>query len=229
MEMNSFRPKIAEKIVAEIRREDAEMALEEFMLSVFDYYALQVEKVGERTYKLGRAGILSDAFPGLPSGGFILTFDRERALSREDMQFMTWDHPLVTGAFDLLLGSEKGNCSADPRMAPGVDAVYLLECVAPLHLHVDRFLPPTPIRVKVSGEDLESEAQVGAIVDQARFEMSSQLQREIVRLKELKKVNPSVRQAEIDLLVAQRRDLEEHIGNARIRLDALRIGENDLG
>jgi len=238
MEMNSFRPKIAEKIVAEIRREDADAALEDFMLSVFDYYALQVEKIAERTYKLGRAGILSDAFPGLPSGGFTLTFDRERALTREDMQFMTWDHPLVTGAFDLLLGSEKGNCSADPQSEPGVDAVYLLECVAPLHLHVDRFLPPTPIRVKASGEDLRSvlekcrqkaEAQVSAIVDQARFEMSSQLQREIVRLKELKKVNPSVRQAEIDLLVEHRRDLEEHIGNARIRLDALRIGENDLG
>jgi len=29
--------------------------------------------------------------------------------------------------------------------------------------------------------------------------------------------------------VAQRRDLDEHIGNARIRLDAVRIGENELG
>jgi len=119
-----------------------------------------------------------------------------------------------------------------------VDAVYVLECVAPLHLHIDRSLPPTPIRVKVREDDLESaleesqemaQAQVGAIVDQARFEMSSQLQNEIVRLKELKKVNPSVRQQEIDLLVAQRRDLDEHIGNARIRLDAVRIGENELG
>jgi ATP-dependent helicase HepA len=116
--------------------------------------------------------------------------------------------------------------------------VYVLECVAPLHLHIDRFLPPTPIRIRVEGEEVESaleeardkaEAQVGAIVDQARFEMSSQLQKEIVRLKELKKVNPSVRQAEIDLLVAQRRELEEHMANARIRLDAVRIGENDLG
>jgi ATP-dependent helicase HepA len=238
MELNSFRPKVAEKIIAEMRREDADTTLEAFMLSVFDYYALQVEKIAERTYRLGRAGILSDTFPGLPSGGFTLTFDRERALSREDMQFMTWDHPLVTGAFDLLLGSEKGNCSADPSAPAGVEAVYVLECVAPLHLHIDRFLPPTPIRVHVAGEEVESaleearekaEAQVGAIVDQARFEMSSQLQKEIVRLKELKKVNPSVRQAEIDLLVAQRRELEEHMANARIRLDAVRIGENDLG
>ncbi len=51
-------------------------ALEEFMLSMFEYYALQVEQIAERTYKLGRAGILADAFPGLPSGGFTITFDR---------------------------------------------------------------------------------------------------------------------------------------------------------
>ncbi len=54
--------------------------------------------------------------------------------------------------------------------------------------------------------------------------MTSQLQLEITRLKELKKVNPSVRQAEIDLLVGQRREMEEHMANARIRLDAIRVG-----
>jgi hypothetical protein len=37
-------------------------------------------------------------------------------------------------------------------------------------------------------------------------------------------VNPSVRQEENDLLAAQRRDLEEHLANARIRLDAVRVG-----
>jgi len=237
MEMISFRPKVAEKIVERIRREDADTGLETFMLSMFEYYALHVEQIAERTYKLGRAGILADSFPGLPSGGFTITFDRQRALVREDMQFMTWDHPLVTGAFDLLLGSEKGNCSADPGAVPGLEALYLLECVAPLQLHVDRFLPPTPIRVKLDGEDIESllerardtaQAQVPAIVAQAREEMTSQLQLEITRLKALKKVNPSVRQAEIDLLVEQRREMEEHLANARIRLDAIRLGKNDM-
>jgi ATP-dependent helicase HepA len=237
MEMNSFRPKVAERIVGEIRREDDATILEDFMLSVFDFYALQVEKIADRTYKLGRAGILSDAFPGLPAQGFTITYDRQRALVREDLQFITWDHPLVTGAFDLLLGSEKGNCSADPIGAPGLEAAYVLECVAPLQLHVDRFLPPTPIRVSAEGDSLESlleevlekaETQTPGIIDRARHEMSSQLQREIARLKELKKVNPSVRQAEIDLLVAQRRDLEAHMANARVRLDSLKIGDIDL-
>jgi ATP-dependent helicase HepA len=237
MELNSFRPHVAARLVDEIRREDGDPVLESFLLSVLDLYAVVVEKIAERTYRLGRAGILADAFPGLPPQGFSMTFDRHRALVREDMQFVTWDHPLVTGAFDLLLGSEKGNCSADPEAPPGVETVYLLECVAPLHLHIDRFLPPSPISVKLEGEDLGllldearhiAEEKAQALVDQARRETTSRLQREITRLRDLRKVNPSVRKEEIDLLVAQRRDLEEVLANARVRLDALRIGANRL-
>jgi ATP-dependent helicase HepA len=232
MEMNSFRPKVAAKLVEEIRREDSDTTLEEFLLMVFEYYALQVEKIADRTYKLGRAGILADSFPGLPSAGFTITFDRKRALAREDMQFMTWDHPLVTGAFDLLLGSDKGNCCVDEHAAGRLEAVYVLECVAPLQLHVDRFLPPTPVRVTVEGREVEqlleaardkAEEEAPAIVEKAHREMTSQLKREIARLKDLQKVNPSVRQEEIDLLVHQQRELDDHLANARPRLDALRI------
>src|SRR5439155_934455 len=70
-----------------------------------------VEELAHRTYKLGSAGVLADSFPGLPAEGLTVTCDRKRALAREDIQFLTWDHPLVTGALDLLLGSEKGNSS----------------------------------------------------------------------------------------------------------------------
>jgi hypothetical protein len=48
--------------VEEIRHEDADTTLEDFMLSVFDFFALQVEEIADRTYKLGRAGIVADAF-----------------------------------------------------------------------------------------------------------------------------------------------------------------------
>ena len=126
MEMNSFRPKVAEKTVEEIRREDADTTLEQFMLSMFDYYACRWNRLRNGPTSWAARAFWQMSFPGLPSGGFTITFDRARALVREDMQFMTWDHPLVTGAFDLLLGSEKGNCSADPscgrRTRSGVPA-----------------------------------------------------------------------------------------------------------
>jgi ATP-dependent helicase HepA len=241
LELNSFRPAAAAALIDEIRHEDDDSALESFMLAVFDFYSINVEEIAERTYKVGSAGVLAESFPGLPASGFSVTCDRARALLREDVQFLTWDHPLVSGALDLLLGSEKGNSAVveedgDTRL----DIVFVLECIAPANLHVDRFLPPTPISVNVNGEDapdLESmieearqraKQQVPKLVEAARREMTAHLNAEITRLQELKKVNPSVREEEIQLLQQQQQALEDHITNARLRLDALRLRHSGL-
>jgi ATP-dependent helicase HepA len=153
LEWNSRRPEIAAPVIEEIRRLDGDTALEAFLLSVFDLHFVDVEDVAPRTWRLASAGTFRDLFPGLTSDGVTMTCDRQRALAREDVQFLTWDHPLVTGALDRLLSSEHGNCSAARASGPApalfVEAVYVLECVAPSDLHVDRFLPPAPIRVVV--------------------------------------------------------------------------------
>src|SRR5262249_51719568 len=113
LELNSFRPSIAASLVNDIHQQDDDTTLDDFMLRVFDQYSIDVEEIAPRTYKLGSAGVFAESFPGLPAEGVAVTSDRKRALVREDVQFLTWDHPLVAGALDLLLGSEKGNCSLD--------------------------------------------------------------------------------------------------------------------
>lgn len=271
LELNSFRPEAGAKIAQEIRRPDADPALDEFMIAVFDHFSIHVEELTQRTYQLGSAGVFAESFPGLPTQGLTVTCDRQRALAREDVQFLTWDHPLVTGALDLLLGSEKGNSSfakwPDAKTAGlYLETIYLLECIAPPTLHVDRFLPPTPVRVLVDhrGNDAGSAVTIEAlarqlkngeayalleqpelreellpsliekaqgiacsrvpgIVAQARTEMAAQLDHEIARLKELQKVNRSVRAEEIDSLIEQQRALDQHLTGARLRLDALRL------
>jgi ATP-dependent helicase HepA len=61
---------------------------------------------------------------------------------------------MVTGALDLLLSAEAGNTafaiddSLPPRTAL-LEAVFVLECVAPPALGVERFMPPLPLRVVV--------------------------------------------------------------------------------
>jgi ATP-dependent helicase HepA len=161
LELHSFRPAPAARIVEEIRRQDEDPSLAEFMLSVFEHYHIHVQDLAPWTYRLGSAGVLADSFPGLSAEGFSVTCDRARALAREDVQFLTWDHPLVTGALDLVLGSEKGNSSFArwPDMkASGLylEAVYVLESIAPPHLHIDRFLPPTPLRVLIDQKGKET-------------------------------------------------------------------------
>jgi ATP-dependent helicase HepA len=103
--------------------------------------------------------------------------------------------------------------------------------VAPPHLHIDRFLPPTPIQVTVAGDVIGESEEVArrraqGIIKQAREAMMTQLSHEIERLEALKKINPSVRLEEIELLKDQRRLLDEHLKAARLRLDALRLAGN---
>lgn len=271
LELNSFRPEAGAKLVEAIRQPDADPALDEFMIAVFDHFAVHVEELTHRTYQLGSAGVFAESFPGLPTEGLTVTCDRQRALAREEVQFLTWDHPLVTGALDLLLGSEQGNSTfaqwPDGKIAGlYVETIYLLECIAPSHLHADRFLPPTPLRVLVDhrgndvGKIIAAESltrvlkndeayalldqpevrdellpgliekagsiacgQAPGIIAQARREMVAQLDHEISRLRALQKVNRSVRDEEVELLVQQKRALDQHLMGARLRLDAIRL------
>lgn len=270
LEMNSNRSEAAKACIEAIRAQDEDRALETFLVAVLDQAGVGVEEVAPRTYTLGSLDLLQDAFPGLPSDGLTLTCDRARALEREDLAFFTMDHPLMTGALDLVLGSEKGNSSfshwPDTVSALYLEAIFVLECVAPPALHVDRFLPPTPLRVLVDHQrqdlsrvlprsgyvkrlkDMESQSlleqpgfregllprmisrahglaqhRVPMLIEKARQSMSELLGQERERLIALQALNPAVRPEEIALLEAQQGALDECLGNARLRLDALRV------
>ncbi|MGN6643545.1 MAG: RNA polymerase-associated protein RapA, partial [Verrucomicrobiota bacterium] len=155
LELNSFRPATAQKIISQIQAEDRLPDLENYLLDVFDHFGIQLEELAPRTWQLNPQGIITDAFPSMPAEGMIATCDRGRALSREDVGFLTWDHPLVTGAMDLLLGAETGNCSfavlptANQRTML-LELIFVLEAIAAPHLHADRFLPPTPVRLVIN-------------------------------------------------------------------------------
>jgi ATP-dependent helicase HepA len=78
-----------------------------------------------------------------------------------------------------------------------------------------------PKMLETAGDIARS--KVAAIVNQARKEMNAQLEHEIARLKQLRKVNRSVRPEEIELLVAHQHTLEHHLSVARLRLDTVRL------
>lgn len=182
LELNAQRPERTSALIQDIQTLDEEPHLEKFLLSALDQHLIEVEELAPRSYRLGSAGVLTENFPGLPEEGLAFTFERERALGREDLQFMTWDHPFAQGTLDLLLGSEKGNSSFARWPDPKASALYLeallvLEAVAPGRLHVDRFLPPTPMRVIVDlrGEDYSAQLPAPALAKVLRPAASTAL------------------------------------------------------
>ena len=62
--------------------------------------------------------MLCHSFPGLPEGGITGTYERGEALTHEDMHFLTWEHPMVTGAMDMMLSGEFGNSTLCALKAP---------------------------------------------------------------------------------------------------------------
>jgi ATP-dependent helicase HepA len=155
LELNSFRPAVAQRIISQIEEQDRQPDLENYMLDVFDHFGIPIEELAPQTWHLNSQGLSTESFPGLPVEGMIATCDRRRGLSREDVGFLTWDHPMITGAMDLLLGAETGNCAfavlpttSDRTVL--LEVVFVLESIAAPHLHADRFLPPTPVRLLVN-------------------------------------------------------------------------------
>lgn len=224
--LNSFREESSRELVNRIRDLDTSRTLDGFMQRIYDHYGVTVDDVDERTFRLSPGHVFTDSFPGLPDEGVTITFDRETALGREDISFMTWDHPMVRGSIDLMLSSEQGNSSmviwTDPKVdAPPIliEAIYVLESVAPSRLHVDRFLPPTPVRVLVdmTGADCSGDFEQS-------FINANTADEEAFRLKQ----NPEVLQALVPEMLKAARGiareeksslLESAMTEAHARLD----------
>lgn len=169
LELNSYRPEPAAEVIRQIRRHDADESFAEFFIRLLDHFGVHVEDLGARSFLILPGHLITDAFPALPPEGMSVTFDRTRALSREDLGFMSWDHPLVRGALDLLLGTESGNTAFGVWKTAGPEAFLLeawmiVECVAPAVLHIDRFLPATPIRIVVdhASKDHSQDAELAS-------------------------------------------------------------------
>ncbi len=154
LERSSHRPERSAWLVSQIRERDENVGFEDFLLHLFEFSGVNIEELGNRRYFLLPGNSKSDAFLSLPVDGLTVTLDRQRALEREQEAFMTWDHPMVRSALDLMLGSEAGNASFGVWDSRGeklilLEAWLVVECVAPARLHIERFFPQTPLRVLV--------------------------------------------------------------------------------
>ncbi|GAA5482552.1 helicase-related protein [Haloferula sargassicola] len=155
----------AEALIRQVGEHDEDARFERFVIRLFDRLGLDVSDLFIRAYHFARGQRLSEAFADLPEEGLSATFDRETALAREDLALLTADHPLVRGAVDHFLTSESGNATFarwEGGRGKGIllEACYVLEVPAPARLHLDRFLPPTAIRVMTNhqGADLSDKS-----------------------------------------------------------------------
>ncbi len=176
LELNSFDRGVAERVIARVRAEDADPFLRDFLLALLDHFGVRVKEHEEGDVFLDPSHAYIEGFPSIPADGMLATFQRKRAIVREDIRFVSPDHALVQDAIDLLIDGKSGTTSFgrieadEPNLV--LEAIFVLETVAEARWHVDQFLAPTPVRVVVDlrGHDLTEERKAAAFA--ADFEES---------------------------------------------------------
>ncbi|MEH0667216.1 RNA polymerase-associated protein RapA [Vibrio scophthalmi] len=168
LEMHSHGGDKAQAIVDTIAATDGDTNLVTFALSLFDTIGLNQDDKGENALVVTPSEhMMVPSYPGLPYEGATITFDRDTALSREDMHFISWEHPMIQGGIDLLMSEGVGTSAVSllknkalPVGTLLLELIYKVDAQAPKRTGISRFLPTTPIRIMLDGKGNDLSAQV---------------------------------------------------------------------
>lgn len=168
LELNSHGGDKGQQLVDAIAEQDGSTDLVAFALNLFDIIGIHQEDKNDNMIILTPTdSMMVPDFPGLPADGCTITFDRELSLSREDSQFISWEHPIIRNGIDLVLSSDMGSAAVSllknkalPVGTLLLELIYVVETQSPKALQLSRFLPPTPIRLLLDGQGNDLAAKV---------------------------------------------------------------------
>ncbi|WP_394204551.1 RNA polymerase-associated protein RapA [Shewanella waksmanii] len=155
LEINSHGGERANKLVNELAAKDEDTHLIGSVIRLWDIIGVEQEDSGENAIVLHPSEhMMFPTYPGLPEDGITVTFDRNVALSRDDIALITQEHPLVQTGLDLITSSETGTTSvavlknkALPAGTLFLELIYMADASAPKSSQLYRYLPPTPVRI----------------------------------------------------------------------------------
>ena len=274
LERHSFNYEIGNQISQDVAGSAHRLELSDFLERLLDQFGIEQQPLTPHSLLIRPTSqMLLPNFPRLPDEGISATFERSIALTRDDLEFLTWEHPLVTACMELVLSGEFGNNAFVTAELSDItagrillEAIYRVRCTAPKALQIERFLAQGVVRVLLDEEganwdetlppnELSRRVQrVGKrtareVIKHAQNELvhmitksqklaneslheviSNALEQtnifyrgEIIRLEKLRKVNPNVRQLEIEYFIDGQRQCEEALSNAQMTLEALRV------
>ena len=162
LELQSCDPEKSKALLDQILADDRidQAILPSFLEQVCDVYGIIQQDHSQHCFIL-RPGdhMLTSYFPHLPEDGLTYTCRRDVAVARDDVQFFTWEHPLIVGALDLILSEDHGNSNVayveNHQFSTGdfyFQAQYTLESQAPKALQIQRYLPAEGIHIAVDPE-----------------------------------------------------------------------------
>lgn len=166
LELNASGDGKVDGLINELNEQDDSFTLPGFFSRLLDGIGVNQEEKNENETILTPGESMINNIPGLDPEGMTITYDRSVATTLEHVHYITWDHPLVHNAIDVVLTDTLGKASlgfiADPELPKGafwLEAVYTLDAKAEKSLQLGRFLPTTPIRVCLDAQGNKSDLE----------------------------------------------------------------------
>lgn len=197
-ELNAFRPQPAQAIVDRIEQFAEHHPVAPFMQDFWARFGVDYDELNADSGWLRPTDQLRTPLADLPEEGITVTFSRAYALAHEDVVLLSWDHPHVQQALELLTEDAFGStCVAmlKNRALPAgtwfLELTFSSRVVAPRELAVQEFYPRQSIRVLLDsqGRDLSDKVATDGLDKQLQF-MDKKQARLII-----KQLRPALQQA----------------------------------
>jgi ATP-dependent helicase HepA len=176
LEIHSCPPERARQQAQDvaIQHIEDEAELNDFIELFADAFGLEVTELGGDCITIAPGDhMLVPDLPHLPEDGFMATTQRDIALSRDDVQFLSWEHPFIDQALELLTSSAVGNAAVgyieNHNFTTGdcfIQLQFAAHCPAARALQVERFLPPDAMHLTMTptGDLKVNEPDLGQFV-----------------------------------------------------------------
>lgn len=177
-ELNAFRPHQMSALLKDIEALEQADELVDFMQAFWARFGIDYDRLNEHSGWLRPTEQMRTPLSGLPEEGITVTFSRRYALSHEHVTFLSWDHPLVQQALELLTQDSYGSTAvgllqnrALPAGAWFIELHFSSQVMAPQSLMVNEFYPRQSFRVLLDSQarDLSAKVAPGVLAKQLQF------------------------------------------------------------
>ncbi len=157
VDLNSFDQTQGEHLVRVIEDEDKQFNTANTIIRLLERFGVTVDETSTpHLYHLSPSkNMQMDMLTRLHEGGMLATFDRNLAITREEVEYLTGAHPLVKELMSFALDGTEGSASAAtwkdaPQDGVLVQFLFIFEALGADSLELGRYLTPMPLLINVS-------------------------------------------------------------------------------
>ena len=229
LELNSSGHGRVEGFLEQILTAEESPTLELFMTKLFDAIGVLQEEKDESCYLLRPTETMLTPLPGLDEEGMTVTYERTTATRVEQAHFLSWDHPMITHAMDMMTTEVVGKSSIglcqDKSLPPGaywLECLFVLSAKADKSLQLARFLPPTPVKICLNAKLMEEDKQffrIEPVLTKMGNQLINALRKQIVEV--LENAQQQAEQRAIVIKQQRQSQMRTLLGDELTRLQSL--------